>query len=120
MRHVLSTLSFVLCGLSALLYSLLAFGFSLPRRFNMSNMTASSVNLNWFPPTSSWVTDLDTVLNGTGTYGYRFDGSAPPKHGQYSYCNMEHVRPDDYVVPNKKEFELVYVEVVRTMLLTFR
>ncbi|KAF2673297.1 phosphoglycerate mutase-like protein [Microthyrium microscopicum] len=72
----------------------------------------AAVNLSWFPPSASWITDLAVVINGTGTQGFRFNGSGLPELGQYSYCNMEHVRPQNYQVPSMDKYQLVYVELV--------
>jgi hypothetical protein len=73
-----------------------------------------TIDLGWYPPASTWINDLSQVLNGTGTNGFYFGGSELPsgvQYGTYNWCNMPHVRRSEYVVP-RKEFELVYVEVV--------
>jgi hypothetical protein len=72
-------------------------------------------SVEWHKPKQTWVNDLDTVINGTGTYGFWFGGSELPpgtKYGGYNYCNMPHVRREEYPRVGK-EYELKYVEVVR-------
>ncbi|KAA8614502.1 hypothetical protein TUN199_03718 [Pyrenophora tritici-repentis] len=72
------------------------------------------VDLSWHAPKKSWINDLDQVLNSTGTNGFRFNSSQLPagvKYGTYNWCNMPHVRKEEYVKADE-EFELVYVEVI--------
>jgi acid phosphatase len=74
---------------------------------------ASKVDLGWYAPKKSWVNDLDQVLNSTGTNGFVFNSSQLPagvEYGTYNWCNMPHVRKEEYVKVDD-EFELVYVEV---------
>jgi hypothetical protein len=74
---------------------------------------ASKVDLGWHAPKKSWINDLGQVLNGTGTNGFLFNGSQVPaevQYGTYNWCNMPHVRKEEYVKAGD-EFELVYVEV---------
>jgi hypothetical protein len=71
------------------------------------------IDLGWYAPKKSWINDLGQVLNGTGTNGFVFDSSQLPdgvKYGTYNWCNMPHVRKEEYVRV-ADEFELVYVEV---------
>jgi hypothetical protein len=72
-----------------------------------------SVDLKWYAPKKSWINDLGHVLNGTGTNGFVFNSSQTPagsKYGGYNWCNMPHVRKQEYPKATE-EFELVYVEV---------
>ncbi len=76
--------------------------------------SASNVDLNWYPPEKSWINDLDQVVHGRGTHAFFFNGSQLPEgveYGTYNWCNMPHVRREEYVVVPHEEFELVYVEV---------
>jgi hypothetical protein len=101
--------------LAVVLYIFIQYLFTRYPRFKVSAMTTSGVSLNWFPPAQSWVTDLATIVNGSGTYGYSFGGSQIPaggKYGDYVYCNMPHVRKQEYQVPAKDQYELIYVELV--------
>ena len=73
-----------------------------------------SVNLSWYPPSSSWVTNLGDVINGTGVYGFIFDSSTDPPgtpYGTYNWCNMPHVRPQEYKRASYG-YNLEYVELV--------
>lgn len=73
----------------------------------------STPDLKWYAPKKSWINNLSQVLNGTGTNGFVFNGSNLPagvQYGTYNWCNMPHVRKEEYKRPSD-EFELVYVEV---------
>lgn len=73
----------------------------------------TKVDLGWYAPKKSWVNDLDQVLNGTGTNGFVFNSSQLPagvEYGTYNWCNMPHVRKNEYVKVDD-DFELAYVEV---------
>lgn len=73
----------------------------------------SKVDLGWYAPKKSWINDLGRVLNGTGTNGFVFNSSLLPagvEYGTYNWCNMPHVRKEEYVKVDD-EFELLYVEV---------
>ncbi|KAF2681311.1 histidine acid phosphatase-like protein [Lentithecium fluviatile CBS 122367] len=74
----------------------------------------TTVDLGWHAPKKTWINDLSGVLNGEGTHGFYFNGSTLPlgtEYGTYNWCNMPHVRPEEYVVPGS-EFTLEYVEVI--------
>jgi len=118
MRHVLSFAAIALCLLSVLLYSRIAYLFSLPVKvLDISSSHRASpmtVNLSWYPPSSSWVTNLADVINGTGVYGFIFNSSTDPAgtpYGTYNWCNMPHVRPQEYKRVSS-EYKLEYVELV--------
>jgi hypothetical protein len=68
----------------------------------------------WSKPSESDINDLDKVINGKGVWGFIYNSSQTPddKYGIYNWCNMPHVRKQEYVVPDS-EYELQYVEVVR-------
>jgi hypothetical protein len=73
----------------------------------------TTTELKWYAPRKSWINDLGQVLNGTGTNGFVFSGSQLPAgtpYGSYNWCNMPHVRAQEYQKPSE-DFELVYVEV---------
>jgi hypothetical protein len=121
MNHALSRASIFALIASLLLYSFAVYAFSKPlsRLAMISIKTVTpSMDLAWHPPASSWITDLDSVVNGTGTYGFYFNGSQLP-HGvdyasTYNYCQMPRVRSQEYSVP-PKNYELIYVELVRAL-----
>jgi hypothetical protein len=74
----------------------------------------STIDLSWHVPKKSWINDLSHVLNGTGTYGFIFNSSVLPAgvpYGSYNWCNMPHVRSEEYPVASE-EYQLEYVEVV--------
>lgn len=67
----------------------------------------------WHAPSKGDVNDLGKALHSEGVYGFIFDSSHTPdeKYGTYNYCNMPHVRRNEYVKPDD-EYELQYVELV--------
>lgn len=74
----------------------------------------AAIDLNWYPPNATWETSIPIVINGTGTYGLVFNSSQIPSgdyYGVYDWCNMPHVRKEEYVRPGK-EYGLEYVELV--------
>ena len=75
----------------------------------------SSIDGLWYPPISNPINDLDTVINGSGVYGFVFNGSYAPVsnsyYGGYDYCNMPHVNKVQYLKPSDN-YTLEYVEVV--------
>lgn len=76
-------------------------------------LQTATIDLQWHAPNKSWINDLDKVMNGTGTNGFVFNGSALPsgaKYGTYNWCNMPHVRRQEYPVPDDV-YKLEYVEV---------
>lgn len=78
-----------------------------------TSVSATEVDLGWYPPKKSWINNLDQILNGTGTNGFIFNSSQLPAgvgYGTYNWCNMPHVRKEEYVKADDK-FELAYVEV---------
>ena len=75
----------------------------------------SSIDGLWYPPISNPINDLDTVINGSGVYGFVFNGSYAPVsnsyYGGYDYCNMPHVNKVQYF-KSSDNYTLEYVEVV--------
>jgi hypothetical protein len=76
---------------------------------------SGTANLKWYRPNSTAINNLTAVINGTGTYGFQFQSTTPTSapYTTYNWCNMPHVRQQEYVVP-PSEYELQYVEVVRS------
>ena len=65
-------------------------------------------------PINTQVNDLQHALNSSGVYGFVFNTSQTPvdiDYDTYNWCNMPHVRKDEYVVP-PAEYELKFVEVI--------
>ena len=48
-----------------------------------TNINATKVSLGWHAPNASQINDLRTVLNGTGVYGFTFNGSGVTVGNQY-------------------------------------
>ncbi|KAL5427907.1 hypothetical protein PMIN04_001109 [Paraphaeosphaeria minitans] len=74
----------------------------------------STIDPSWHPPKKTWINDLGQVLNSTGTHGFYFNGSALPassSYGTYNWCNMPHVRREEYPKASE-EYALEYVEVI--------
>src|ERR1700753_1900946 len=107
MRNASYILSIAAFGSAVVLYGALVYGHTIMKRLPSTSTfgTPSTINLNWYPPSASWITNLSSVVNGSGTYGMLFTESKIPEHGQYSFCFMEHVRAKDYITPSDT-FEL--------------
>ena len=91
----------------------------------------TTVDLSWYAPISSSVNNLNSAINGTGTYGFIFNSSTLPEGipygivilfpsktgvayielGAYNWCNMPHVRRPEYPKVNSS-YALEYVEVI--------
>ncbi|KAG9789854.1 hypothetical protein ABEF93_005869 [Exophiala dermatitidis] len=79
-----------------------------------SSGDGKSVDLSWHAPNKTNINDLSQVVNGTGIYGFIFNTSTTPAtsgYSTYNWCNMPHVRKQEYVVP-PKEYKLEYVELI--------
>jgi hypothetical protein len=79
-----------------------------------ASANASRIDLGWYAPNATGINDLSSVINGTGVYGFIFNSSLTPAssgYNTYNWCNMPHVRRQEYVVP-PSDFKLEYVEVV--------
>ncbi|KAL1296837.1 hypothetical protein AAFC00_004460 [Neodothiora populina] len=75
---------------------------------------STTVDLSWHRPAASEINDLESAINGTGTYGFIFNSSSLPDrvpYGTYNWCNMPHARSQEYPIVNSS-FELQYVEVI--------
>ncbi len=75
---------------------------------------AQSVDLGWHAPSQTSLNNLSAVLNSHGVYGFIYNSSDTPdaQYGTYNWCNMPHVRRQEYVRP-PDGIDLVYVELVR-------
>lgn len=74
---------------------------------------ATTGSPTWHKPAHTDINNLDKAVNGEGVYGFIYDSSHTPddKYGIYNWCNMPHVRKQEYVKPSD-EYKLAYVEVV--------
>lgn len=73
-----------------------------------------AVDLSWHAPNNTQINSLSSVINGIGIYNFIFNSSVDPagvNYGDYNWCNMPHVRAQEYVQPSS-DYELVYVEVI--------
>ncbi|GAB7356912.1 hypothetical protein MBLNU459_g7766t1 [Dothideomycetes sp. NU459] len=80
----------------------------------LSQTTNGTVDLSWHAPISSSINNLSFVINGSGIDGFIFNSSTLPPgvpYGTYDWCNMPHVRVQEYPRTNQS-FELQYVEVI--------
>jgi hypothetical protein len=133
MRDATTRLAIATCIIAVILYSVSVYFFSLktsplnivsstllssePALFNspsaQDDNSDMAVNLSWSPPNATWISNLTNIINGTGTFGFVFSADGPPKgqYGEYSWCNMPHVRTQEYPRVGN-DFELIYVEVV--------
>jgi hypothetical protein len=98
---------------STYLFPLLSL-FAIQRNQAESSSTLS-IDLNWYPPNTTKINDLNAAINGTEVFGgFIFNSSQNPdgkRYGTYNWCNMPHVRREEYVIP-PAEYQLEYVEVV--------
>lgn len=80
----------------------------------MPVVVGAEVDLDWHAPAATRINNLTQVLNGEGVYGFIYNTSHTPddQYGTYNWCNMPHVRKQEYVQVSDG-FELKYVEVVR-------
>lgn len=92
------------------LYSVATVGLALTRP---AVSTKHGDGAGWHAPAQGDVNNLTKALHGEGVYGFIFNSSDTPddKYGTYNYCNMPHVRRQEYIKPSDK-YELKYVELV--------
>lgn len=85
----------------------------LPVVLASSAYNTRAIDTSWYSPARTALNNLTSVLDSHGVYGFIFNSSSTPNHnyGTYNWCNMPHVRPAEYVVPDKS-YELQYVELV--------
>jgi acid phosphatase len=70
----------------------------------------TEVSLQWHPPANTQLNDLDTVINGTGIYGFIFNSSQGPLN-TYDWCNMPHTNTVTYPKADSS-YKLEYVELI--------
>jgi len=75
----------------------------------------------WHSPANTDVNDHARAMDGSGPMAKKIvpwthtGASEQPRgwaYGDYNYCNMPHVRADEYVKKGE-EFELLFVEVIQ-------
>ena len=70
----------------------------------------TDVSLKWHPAAETEVNNLETVINGTGIYGFVFNSSQGPLN-TYDWCNMPHTNPSTYPKVDSS-YKLEYVEII--------
>jgi hypothetical protein len=103
---------------SARATALIATFLSLPISISATSITIHDgtvveIDVSHYPPATSAINTLDKALNLDGSYGFLFNGSDSGigQYGRYNYCNMPHVRRQEYVKPDP-EYRLYYAELV--------
>lgn len=105
-------ISVTIAMLPTMLSSLLGLPFLVQLR--MAAAVSSNVDIAWYPPKNTSVGSLASAINGTGIYGFIFSSSQTPSslpYSTYNWCNMPHVRREEYVKPSS-EYSLQYVELL--------
>lgn len=74
---------------------------------------AAEIDLKWYAPNATATNNLSQAIGGGGVYGFIYNSSVTPNkdYGIYNWCNMPHVRAEEYQKPSS-EYKLQYVEVV--------
>ncbi|ELQ44913.1 hypothetical protein M0657_004850 [Pyricularia oryzae] len=70
------------------------------------------VDVGWYPSSQTAFNDLTAVVDGAGVPKFTFDPSGEWQDDGYNWCNMPHVRAQDYMQPST-DFELQYVEIIQ-------
>jgi len=72
-----------------------------------------TVDLSWHPPNLTNINSLSFVINGTGANGFYNTSVTPAKtaYSTYNWCNMPHVRQQEYVKA-PQGYKLEYVELI--------
>jgi len=84
--------------------------------YSTATCASPSVDVTWHPSPITAVNSLSSLESSSGVYGFIFNSSSNPagvSYGTYNWCNMPHVRSQEY----KKApsgYKLKYVEVVST------
>lgn len=92
----------------------LFFGLAAHQVAAQCSQQAANVDLNWHAPNQTNINNLSVVVNGTGSNGVYNTSTTPATsaYSTYNWCNMPHVRRQEYPVA-AQGYELVYVELVR-------
>jgi hypothetical protein len=88
----------------------------IPRVYAAASCASPSVDLSWYPSPITDVNSLSSLENNSAIYGFVFNSSTDPAgtgYGTYNWCNMPHVRSQEYKKPSSG-YKLEYVEVVST------
>lgn len=127
LRHAFLIIPAALCLWTSLLYLLTSLAYADitiqdllkssgkgNRQISFVDSTMAAVDLGWYPPNATWITNLTDIVNGTGVHGFIYNSSSLPDgvaYGTYNWCNMPHVNKITYQKPSS-EYTLQYVEVI--------
>ena len=95
------------------LRDLLFFGSLASRAAAQCSQSNGTIDLSWHPPNLTNINNLSFVINGTGANGF-YNTSVTPAttaYSTYNWCNMPHVRQQEYVKA-PQGYKLEYVELV--------
>lgn len=90
--------------------------------YSADTFSSGDIGSQWHAPEKTDVNDLASAINGNGPMGQKVvprtgaGASEQPEdweYGEYNYCNMPHVRTNEYVQKDEHEWELIYVEVIQ-------
>ena len=87
-----------------------------------NSLTSGGADPRWYAPVKTDVNDLASAIHGDGPMAQKVvpktgaGASQQPegwKYGEYNYCNMPHVRAEEYLRKDENQWELLYVEVIQ-------
>ncbi|KAH8823131.1 histidine phosphatase [Flagelloscypha sp. PMI_526] len=70
----------------------------------------SNAAVVYYPPANTTISNLTFALHGSGRPGI-YNSSQSANYGEYNWCNMPHVRREEYQ-PANSSFKLQYIEVI--------
>lgn len=112
---ILIATSILMLGITMLLHTIMYLLVGITSNSNSSSIALpTAIDTSWYPPLNTSVSWLPSAINGTGTYGFIFNSSQTPVgvgYGTYNWCNMPHVRRQEYERP-PAAYRLKYVEVI--------
>ncbi|KAG6908849.1 hypothetical protein DXG01_003015 [Tephrocybe rancida] len=80
---------------------------------SLLSATETAASVVHYPPSSTNINNFTFALNGSGAPGIFTSSTTPNKaYGEYNWCNMPHVRTQEYKTPSR-DFNLEYVEVIQ-------
>jgi 2-phosphoxylose phosphatase len=84
----------------------------------LPGVALAAVDLNWYAPAQTDINNITDAFDSEGVYGFIFNTSDTPadEYGTYNWCNMPHVRKEEYVKPSA-DYTLKYVEVVSALVM---
>ncbi|KAK5196502.1 hypothetical protein LTR99_005290 [Exophiala xenobiotica] len=75
--------------------------------------SSGTVDLSWHTPNKTNINNLSFVVNGTGANGFYNTSMTPATaaYSTYNWCNMPHVRQEEYVKA-AQGYKMEYVELI--------